>query len=321
MMDRPPLLLLIGLFIAVPLFLEGLYFLWRDTVGAGRRQVNRRLAVIAENQSAKIALRRLQRERGAIDVVIAKIVPWLERQLVECGSLLPVSALLAVMVLLSVAVTVAISTFVAPPLPLAIGLGFIIGLSLPILYLRRKRSLRLEAFARQLPEAVDLMVRGLQVGHPVAAAMGLVAKQMADPIGSEFGLVVDAISYGRPVNEALADMAERVPQPDLHYLVAAIEIQHQSGGNLAEVLRNLSAVIRARFYMFGKIRAASAEGRMSAGAIGAMPIVMVGILTLSKPDYFTAVSHHPLFWPIMSLTPVMLIAGWVMIWRLVHFKV
>jgi tight adherence protein B len=183
------------------------------------------------------------------------------------------------------------------------------------------RTKRLAAFARQLPDAIDLMVRGLQVGHPVPAALALVSKQMADPIGSEFGIVVDEVAYGRPLTEALTDLTRRIPQPDLRYLVAVIEIQHQSGGNLAEVLSNLGDVMRARFHMFSKIRATSAEGRMSAIAIGLMPIVITIILSTVKPDYFTAVADHPSFWKIMSVTPFMLITGWVMIWRLVNFKV
>jgi tight adherence protein B len=245
----------------------------------------------------------------------------LERMLIEAGSLMPPSIILATMVALAIFVTVLIYTWVAAPIPLCSAIGLAVGIIAPVAYLRIKRAQRLGAFTKQLPDAVDLMMRGLQVGHPVSVAMGLVAKQMTDPIGSEFGIVVDAVSYGRPLNEALRELAKRVPQSDLHYLVAAIEIQHQSGGNLAEVLRNLSTIIRARFYMYGKIHAASAEGRMSAIAIGAMPIVISVILSITKPDYFSAVSSHPLFWPIMSLTPVMLIGGWVMIWRLVNFKV
>jgi tight adherence protein B len=321
MNEIPPIGFLIALFIAVLLFVEGLYFMLRGAVGAGRRQMNRRLAIIAQSHSPQVALRKLQREHGPLDTAVVRIVPMLERMLIEAGSLMPPSIILATMVALAIFVTVLIYTWVAAPIPLCSAIGLAVGIIAPVAYLRIKRAQRLGAFTKQLPDAVDLMMRGLQVGHPVSVAMGLVAKQMTDPIGSEFGIVVDAVSYGRPLNEALRELAKRVPQSDLHYLVAAIEIQHQSGGNLAEVLRNLSTIIRARFYMYGKIHAASAEGRMSAIAIGAMPIVISVILSITKPDYFSAVSSHPLFWPIMSLTPVMLIGGWVMIWRLVNFKV
>lgn len=321
-MNGPPLLLLVVLLVAVLLSIEGLYVLFSDYFGGARRQTNRRLAMISRHQSVEVALRKLQRDNsGPLAQLGVRAFPSLERLLVESGYPGSVIGVVSAMFGLVFALFFVGAVYTPVPAVLCALAATLLGVGVPVGLLYHKRAERIRKFAAQLPEAIDLMVRGLQVGHPVAAAMGLVAKHMADPAGSEFGIAVDEVAYGRSLSEALIAMAQRVPQDDLKYLVAVVQIQHQSGGNLAEVLANLGSVIRARFHMFAKIRAASAEGRMSGIAIGLIPLFVSGIIVVIRPDYFSAVAHLPLFWPIMGSTPVLLIAGWVMIWKLVNFKV
>jgi tight adherence protein B len=131
---------------------------------------------------------------------------------------------------------------------------------------RRRRRLH-----EQLPDALNLIIRSLKAGHPVSVTVGTVAQEMSDPIGSEFGLAVDEMTYGLPLHEAFDNMARRVRVDDLNFVAVAIQIQHQVGGNLAGVLSNIEAVVRERFHMLAKVRAISAEGRMSGWVIGAMP--------------------------------------------------
>ncbi len=151
------------------------------------------------------------------------------------------------------------------------------GIGGPILFLKYKKSTRLKTFAEQLPDALDIMVRSLQAGHPVSAAMTLVTKEMPDPIGTEFGIAVDEMTYGLELRDALANLGDRVDVEDYQYVVVSINIQHETGGNLAEVLHGLSTVIRASFRMFLKIKAISSEGRMSAKILAILPLAFAGL--------------------------------------------
>jgi tight adherence protein B len=322
MFNDPPIPLLIVLFLAVPLFIEGAYYILSDLLGNASRQKNRRLDLISKSKSAQVVLRKLQRGNdGPISKAAARAIPSLEKLLVESGSMMPISRVIALMTIIALFISATFAFTIAPPMILSALCGVVLGIGGPVVVLQVKRSRRLAKFAAQLPDAIDLMVRGIQVGHPIAAAMSLVAKQMSDPIGTEFGIATDQIAYGRSLNDAFSELAQRVPQDDVRYLVAVVQIQHQSGGSLGEVLQNLGTVIRARFHMFAKIKSVSAEGRMSGIVLGIMPIAIGLIITALRPDYFSGVSNHPMFWPIMGITPIMLISGWVTMWRLVHFKV
>lgn len=322
MFEKPPLGLLIVLFVAVPLFIEGLYLLLTDVFGTASKQTNRRLAMISKSSSVELALRKLQRhDSGFLGASAKRAFPRLERMLVEAGVLISASQIIGAMAAVGIFAGLIIGTLLRPPIVLCVLFGVLVGVGPALLYLQLKKANRLAKFAVQLPDAIDLMVRGLQVGHPAPAAVALVAKHMSDPIGTEFGIAADEVAYGRPLDEALTDMTRRVPQGDLRYLVSVIQIQHQAGGNLAEVLQNLAAVIRARFRMFAKIKAVSAEGRLSCIVIGLMPIAMLGVITALRPDYYVAVSDSPLFWPLMGAVPIMLLMGWFVMWRMVNFKV
>src|SRR5206468_2481990 len=143
-------------------------------------------------------------------------------------------------------------------------LAVVAGVLVVFLFLRRKRSKRIARFSGQLPDALDVIVRGVRVGHPFSTAMGLVAKEMPDPIGTEFGMASDEITFGLDVRRAVGNLYRRVGQEDLLFLVVAINIQNQTGGNLAEVLSRLSRLIRNRIKVRAKIKSLTAEGRMSA---------------------------------------------------------
>ena len=131
-------------------------------------------------------------------------------------------------------------------------MSVLFGIIAPIMHLKTMRANRVKKFSEQLPDALDIMVRSLQAGHPISAAMSLVSKEMSDPIGTEFGIAVDEMTYGLDMRDALESMGRRMEVQDFQYVVVSINIQHETGGNLAEVLRNLSTVIRDRFRMFKK---------------------------------------------------------------------
>ncbi len=205
--------------------------------------------------------------------------------------------------------------------PLALLAGFGLSIALPMVIINTIRQRRIDKFAKQLPDALDLMKRGLTVGHPLNVTIANVARTMPDPIGTEFGLLADQITYGDSLPAAMMELAKRIDQEDFFYLSVSIDIQHGAGGNLAAMLGTLSAVIRRRYAMRRRIHAISSEGRISAIILSLLPAVMYGGTTLMAPTYFSSVSDDPMFKPIVA-TILLLVAGnALLLRRLVTFKI
>lgn len=190
----------------------------------------------------------------------------------------------------------------------------------PYLTLRRMRKKRHKKFGMQLPEALDLITRGLRAGHPVPVALGMVGREMPDPVGSEFGLVADEITFGSDLVSALTAMYDRVGQEDLPLFVTAVSIQSTTGGNLREILDGLSQVIRERGKLRRKIRAISAEGRMSAIILTAVPIALLTVLTVFMPDFYEGVSDKHMTWYLLGFGAFWLGLGNVIMQRMANFR-
>ena len=188
------------------------------------------------------------------------------------------------------------------------------------LYLWRARRRRIAAFSDQLPDALDVIVRGLRAGHPFRVALSLVAREMPDPIGSEFGILADEIMFGLDQTTAVQNLCHRVGQDDLSFFSIAISIQSQTGGNLSEILGRLSRLVRNRLMLRLKIRALSSEGRLSGVALSLAPFILFGIIWLISPDYFGAVRNHPAIQPSIAVAAFLLLLGNVMMYRMVNFK-
>jgi tight adherence protein B len=199
--------------------------------------------------------------------------------------------------------------------------SFALGIAGMLFYLRTLKSSRKKRFAEGFPDALDIIVRSLRVGHPVSVSLSLAAQQIPDPIGSEFGIVVDEVTYGLELGEALANMSERVGVEDFQYFVVAISIQSETGGNLAEVLGSLAAVIRSRFRMFKKVQALAAEGKFSAQCLSVLPPAF-GIFTFAiNPEYYLNVSSEPLFWKIGVLAITLQLVGIFAMYKMINFRV
>ena len=188
------------------------------------------------------------------------------------------------------------------------------------LFLQRARRRRIAAFSEQLPDALDVIVRGLRAGHPFRVALGLVAREMPDPVGSEFGIVADEIMFGLAQSAAIDNLFPRVGQPDLSFFSTAVNIQNQTGGNLAEILSRLSSMLRSRSKLRLKIRALSSEGRLSAIALSATPFILFFIITFLSPEYFVSVKDHWIIPPATVLAAFMLIIGNIALYKMVNFK-
>jgi tight adherence protein B len=309
------------LFIGTLLFIEGIYFLVHDMRVGSERQINRRLRLIGSESDPRTVLRRMRREeRSRVGQIVAQALPWLDRFITQSGLSIRTGQFVALMSGLTIAALLILAFGTALPLwqSLLMAIGF--GCVIPLLVLYRRRKSRLKKFAEQLPDTLDLLVRSLRAGHPMTAAFTLVSREMPDPMGSEFGVMQDEMTYGLGLEDALNSLTARVPQQDLRFFVVSIQIQRQSGGNLAEILSNLSSVIRDRFRMFAKVRALSAEGRFSGAAIGVMPLVLYGILNLTAPSFYGDVVGDPLFVMFISIAVALLLIGHIVIWKMVNFR-
>ena len=180
---------------------------------------------------------------------------------------------------------------------------------------------RKAALIKQLPDALDLMSRGLKVGHPLNTTLQSVANEMPDPIGTEFGLVVDQVAYGEELTTAIRNMGERVEEEDIQYLAVALTMQHGTGGDLAGILRTLAAVIRARMSLRRKIKAISAEGRMTAYILSSIPVGIALVMTIMTPEYYGSVMHYPVFWPVMTVIGVAIVLNAIILFKLVNFRI
>jgi tight adherence protein B len=203
---------------------------------------------------------------------------------------------------------------------LALVLAILSVAAIVYMYLRVAQSRRIAAFSEQFPDAVDVIVRGLRAGHPFRVALGLVARELPDPVGSEFGIVADEIMFGLEQSAAVDNLCRRVGQSDLQFFAIAVSIQNQTGGNLAEILTRLSRLVRQRSKLRLKIKALSSEGRLSAVALSLTPFVLIGLISLISPEYFGSVRHHPLIPAFVTLGVLLLAIGNIVMYRMVHFK-
>jgi tight adherence protein B len=285
-----------------------------------RRSVNKRLGIIDKSgtRSDSLAELRLRRSLSAEGRYILPFI-WFNRLVMQSGVSMNAKKLLMLMSVLAVATYAGVYAFSGGAL-LASALALVVGFGVPLQFLRIARSRRITRFESQLPDGLDVMVRSLRVGHPIPVSMSMVARELPDPLGSEFGMVFDELTYGLDTETAMANMQARVGQADLALVVVAVSIQSKTGGNLAEILSSLSNVLRDRFGMRRKVRALSAEGRFSAIALSILPFIVAGALFTIAPVYYTAVWDDPVFMPIVSFAVLLLLIGDYIMYRMVNFR-
>lgn len=187
-------------------------------------------------------------------------------------------------------------------------------------FITGRRTKRMKLLEQQLPLALDIVIRALKAGHPVISAVNLVTEEMGDPIGSEFGLIVDETTYGAEFREALSSFAQRSGSEDAHFFAVSVGIQSDTGGNLAEILANLSSVIRSRQTLGKRIKALASEGRMSGMILSMLPLFLIGIIGLSQPTFYTNKFDDPIFWPTVGGILSLYASGLFMMHRITNFK-
>lgn len=192
---------------------------------------------------------------------------------------------------------------------------------IPLFYIVQKKKTRMKKFEKQLPEALDMLARSLRAGHAFSGGLQMVAEEFDDPMGTEFAKMVDQINFGVAIKDALVNFAERVDVPDLKYLVVAVTIQRESGGDLAEILEKISTLIRERFTLQGRVLILSAEGRLSAKILIAVPIFLALYFFISQPGYVEILFNDPMGQKLVICSVVLMSIGVFVMQKLVVIKV
>ena len=310
--------ILIGL--SAAMFAEGGYLLLYSNASY-RKNLNRRLKVMDDKPDRESVLVQLRRERGLTAGGDFRLpVISINRLVLQSGVTMGFTRLLMI---------IAIGTIAAFGLTLiydgkllhALGAALFAAVPLPFLVLRTLRGRRRKKFGAQFPDAIDIIVRSLRAGHPVPVAISMVSREMGDPIGSEFGIVSDEITYGADLETAMRNLFFRVGTDDLPLFVTAIAIQGSTGGNLGEILENLSAVIRQRFKMRRKIKALAAEGRASALILSSLPILMFLVIQLLVPSFYAKVWNEDMTKISLAMAGGWMLIGNLIMYRLFNFKI
>jgi tight adherence protein B len=325
-------LILVCTFGAVLLLVEVLVSAFASSRMAGNA-INLRLKLIAQGRSRDETMSLLRRRSSALPSNLPEGLKRLgerfERLLIMAQVAVPTGRLMLILLLAPIVIFFLLMLTMAS-LGIAIGAGRLLmvavfagalGTFLPIMVLQYKATKTRKKMEEQFPVALDVFVRGLRAGHPIAAALDLLTVEMPDPIGSEFGVVVDEVTYGAELRDALQAMAERWDLDDMRMFVVSLSVQNETGGNLAEILDNLSTVIRERHSMMLKVRALSSEGRMTAVMLTILPVFAFTFLFIMNPGFYLDVADDPAFIPGFVTLIMMYFIGFYTIRKMVDLKV
>jgi tight adherence protein B len=282
------------------------------------KSTNRRLQQSADQVDRHEVVNALRSERGIADFD-NPILRSLNDRITQTGLLLNRNLLIAVIFAL-IAICFFGWSFLFDLGALSLFLAIGSTLFFVFAFFSTVRQRRIARFAELLPDSIDVLVRAVRVGYPLPAALALVAREMPAPIGPEFGITADEISFGQDTRTAVEGLYRRVGLDDLIFLVVAINVQTQTGGNLAEILSRLSKLLRNRTKLQLKIRALSADGRISALVLSLMPFILLAGITLIAPSYFVEVRHHPFVVPAVIYGSISLVAGNIVMYRMVNFR-
>jgi tight adherence protein B len=317
---------IVFLFAAVILGIEGVYLWWVSTHGAGAQRIARRLQLMSGNQprhAERISILKLRRF-GRHELTDRLLQRWrfvhrLDRLLVQSGIAWSVERFL----LCSGAVALtAVYLVMQWPMPLPVRAGIVLLCAhVPLLLVRRTRTRRLVRIEEQLPDAADFIARALRAGHSFSNVLQIVGNELPEPLSGEFRIAREEINYGVPLGEALHNMAARIPLTDLRYLVIAILIQRETGGNLAEILSNIGHIIRGRLRLAAQVRVLSAEGRMSAWILGLLPFAVGAMLVLVNPGYVMVLWTDPLGVKLLWTALVMIIIGVIWLRKVIRIRI
>lgn len=322
-MDLTMILFSVLGFLAVVMALEGLYNLWASSRGSEAMRIRDRLSALSGDAFTEVAIERREKavrfswfqaliERSAHG---ERLVRWVTAcgTSVSAGELILLSAGLGLLGLLLPGLSG------KPPV-----FGLAIGVALaaaPWWRMSMLRNKRVRRFETQFPEALDLMCRAMRAGHSFPASVKLVGEEIPEPLGRDFRVLFDEMNYGVPVNEAMTHLAQHVPLPDVGYFVVAVLIQRESGGNLAELLEKISSIVRARLKLMGDVRTLSAEGKLSAIILTALPFCVGLMVNLLNPKFLEILWTDPAGLRLVGLVLLMMILGVLWMRKIIAIRI
>jgi len=315
-------LIYIGIFVGIVMLVEGVYLaIFGKSISLNAR-VNRRLSMLEKGTSREDVLAKLRKEmdqhKGSVRLPLYTLIAD-KAQKANIAFTPP--QLLLVMLGLGVAAFLGLTILTTASFPIRLLVSVGMGVGGVFFWVSSKAKKRLALIDEQLPDAVELMVRSLRVGHPFVSAINTVSKEIADPLASELGVIADEAAYGRDISESIRAMAERLDSQDLRFLAVAVGIQQTSGGNLAEILQGLAQVIRARFKLFRKVKAITGEAKWSGTFLSVFPLLALVGINVMQPDYYDEVMESPVFIPACAVVGVMLLVNMIFMKILVNIKV
>lgn len=319
-MNSPDAVYVIYIGIAV-----GIFFLFTGLVQLTSRREqlgeakSRRMKMIAKGRSTAEILAILKPDETKSVFSRIPVVGDLGQDLRQAGIIMRAQAFLMLCFVGTAILAIFASQIVGVPTGLVIAVA--LGLVLPILLVKVKRARRERELVAQLPDALDLMARGLRVGHPLNTSINAVAEDMLDPVATEFGIMFDQVSFGDDLSDAFAEFAERYTVEDVQYLSASVGIQHGTGGDLSRVLETLASTIRGRIAMRRRIKAISSEGRLTAYFLSGLPFVIYFATSATSPEYYQGVSDHRLYVPMMAVIAGLTVANALILRKLVNFRI
>ena len=312
-------------FIAVVLMLEALFMIWNSYRGPEAKKIEQRLRALSASSdtSARAAIlkNRMLSEVAVVERLLLAIprIHRLDRFLLQSGLNWTVAKLLLLSIV-CVAVAIIAVSFVNI-LPLLEAGVMAAAAFIPFLYVQWKRSRRLRRIEQQLPDTLDLMGRALRAGHALPSGLQMAGDEMAEPIASEFRTTHDEINFGVSMQQALANLSGRIPLTDLRYFVVAVLVQREAGGNLTEVLDNLSLLIRNRLKFHGKVKVLTTEGRMSAWVLCLLPFAIAALLNFANHDFIAILWTDPAGIMITNVVLGMMAVGALWLYKLSHIRV
>lgn len=311
--------------LATALLVVGLWMTWERTMGPGHKRWQARWRVVAQEDGSEDAVRLTQKrqlsENVALQAWLQKmpVMKSLDRLLVQAGLPISLAQAFGMGVFLTVAGT-AVVFFAGAPMALAVfAMPLLWGVAgWYVLYRKRRRLLQID---RQLPDALDMMARALQVGHALSGALLIAAKESRQPIASELQTVFDEVNFGISLQVALPHLAERIASDNVRYFVVAALVQSETGGNLADILRSTAFLIRERHKLTATVKVLSAEGRLSAWILSALPFAIAALLSWVNPEFISKLWTDPLGLKLLIGSLVLALVGIVWMQRLVSVRI
>ncbi|MDP1596771.1 MAG: type II secretion system F family protein [Methylotenera sp.] len=310
-------------FLAVVLFFEGMYLAWNAYKGPEAKRIEKRLQAMSAGGSHQNTLvkKRLLAQTPVVERLLLQIprIHQLDRIILQSGLNFSVAGFIG-LILLVAAGGLVVTSLIGLPVFVVLAVGVVCALA-PVFYLFGAKHKRIILIEQQLPDALDLMARAMTAGHAFPSALQMVGSEMPEPIAAEFRIVFDEINYGISAQEALINLTVRVPSTDLSYFVIAVLIQRETGGNLAELLGNISELIRARLKLLGTVRVLSAEGRLSAWILTLLPFALAFVLNIVNPKFLSVLWTDPMGVKMVGIALFMMAVGIFAMWRIIKIRV